>query len=253
MGNGPHNDSRGGAAPRRIHGGASVAKRAWRLSQLVVAVACLAVLSAPACTATGSSVAAHNAASTTSAPTGDVGPLARPRVAEPDPNRAPYHREDWQPHGWADADGNSCNSRAEVLIHESVVGVKRGTRCKILAGEWQDPYTGRRTTSPADLQIDHLVALSDASSSGGWAWPAERKIAFANDLDDAWELNAVWGPENQRKSDYGPDGWLPPVTGFRCTYVVAYSRIKAHWNLTVTPAQWAAIERVWTSCGTARQ
>ncbi len=92
------------------------------------------------------------------------------------------------------------------------------------------------------------MALSDAHASGGWAWPPERKVAFANDLEDADELNATWGPENERKADYGPDGWSPPNEAFRCAYVAAYSRIKAHWDLTVTPLQWAAIERVWSTC-----
>jgi hypothetical protein len=56
------------------------------------------------------------------------------------------------------------------------------------------------------------VALSDAHASGGWAWPPERKVAFANDLEDADELNATWGPENERKADYGPDRWSPRLS-----------------------------------------
>lgn len=188
-------------------------------------------------------------ASTPDAPVQAGGGLPHPRVAALAPDRGRYNRDDWQPHGWSDADGNGCNTRAEVLLVEATGPVVRGSGCKIVSGQWQDPYTGRHTTSPAALQIDHLVALSDASASGGWAWPPERKVAFANDLADADELNAVWGPENQRKSDYGPDGWLPPASGFRCAYVAAYARIKAHWDLTVTPQQWAAIEHVWASCG----
>ena len=179
----------------------------------------------------------------------EAGALARPRVADPTPGRPRYQREQWQPHGWEDADGDGCNTRAEVLDVEAVGPVVQGPRCKILSGEGVDPYTGRRTTSPADLQIDHLVALAEAHRGGGWAWPPERKVAFANDLSDAAELNAVWGPENERKADHGPDRWLPPAEGFRCAYIDAYARIKARWDLTVTPAQWAAIERVWAGCG----
>jgi len=178
--------------------------------------------------------------------------LARPRVALLDPTRSRYVRDDWQPRGWADSDGNGCNTREEVLLAEAVGPVARAAGCKIVSGEWEDRYTGRRTTSPSELQVDHLVALSDASASGGWAWPPERKIAFANDLSDADELNAVWGPENERKADYGPDKWLPPAAGFRCAYVAAYSRIKARWDLTVTPQQWAAINLVWAGCGSAQ-
>ncbi len=89
---------------------------------------------------------------------------------------------------------------------------------------------------------------NDANRSGGWAWSPERKSAFANDLEDSAALNAVWGAENQRKADFGPDRWLPPVHGFRCEYVASYARIKAHWGLTVTSAEWAAIEGVWSGC-----
>ena len=176
------------------------------------------------------------------------GSPARPRVAAPDPGRSRYVRDEWQPRGWADADGDSCNTREEVLIAESTAPVQLGPGCKVLAGEWDDRYTGRRVTSPTALEIDHLVSLSDAHASGGWAWPAERKVAFTNDLEDADELNATWGPENQRKADYGPDRWLPPNSAFRCAYVAAYARIKARWELTMSPAQWAAVERVWSDC-----
>lgn len=157
-------------------------------------------------------------------------------------------RDEWQPHGWADVDGDGCNTRAEVLIAESSVPPRRGPDCRIGSGECDDRYTGRRITSPAALEIDHLVALADAHASGGWAWPADRKVTFANNTDDADELNATWGPENQRKSDGGPDRWLPPNVAFRCAYVAAYAAIKARWALTVTPAQWAAVERVWSGC-----
>ena len=47
---------------------------------------------------------------------------------------------------------------------------------------------------------------------------------------------------------YGPDRWLPPAPEARCWYVRAYARIKERWGLTVTPAQWAAIESVWEGC-----
>ena len=131
--------------------------------------------------------------------------LARPRVAPADKGGRPYERDQWQPGGWADADGDGCNTREEVLIIESRTAIRPGASCKIVAGEWSDPYTGRTTRAPGALQIDHLVALADANRSGGWSWPPERKVAFANDLEDHEALNAVWGAENQRKADDGPD------------------------------------------------
>lgn len=183
-----------------------------------------------------------------SGPTG--GELARPRVAAEDPARSRYDRDQWQPHGWEDADRDGCNTREEVLLSEGR-DVVTGPGCRILSGAWTDLFTGREVTSPSRLEVDHLVALGDAHRSAGWAWPAERKVAFANDLEDPDALNAVGGAVNQAKADYGPDRWLPqPGSTARCWYVAAYARIKARWDLTVTPQQWAAIERVWAGCGT---
>jgi hypothetical protein len=166
----------------------------------------------------------------------------------PSRDRPRYVREDWQPHGWADDDGDGCNTREEVLIAESRSPVQRHGRCKVLSGDWLDPYTGLTTTSPSDLQVDHLVALADAHRSGGWAWPAAKKMAFANDLSDPELLNAVSGDENERKADDGPDRWLPPNRAYRCSYVSAYARIKAKWSLTVTPDQNAALARALKEC-----
>ncbi len=73
-------------------------------------------------------------------------------------------------------------------------------------------------------------------------------MAFANDLVDPKALNAVWGPENQRKADDGPDRWSPPEASYRCAYVAAYQRIKARWDLSVTPAQAAAIAATSAGC-----
>jgi hypothetical protein len=209
-------------------------------------VAAIVVVGLSACTAVGSEFVAPSPVGPSEQPAG--APLARPRVASLDPDRPRYDREQWQPRGWADEDGDSCNTREEVLISEARVPVVTGPGCKILAGEWLDPYSGRVLTSAAQAQIDHLVAIGDAHRSGGWAWPPERKVAFANDLADSAALNAVWGAENQRKADFGPDRWLPPVQGFRCECVASYARIKARWDLTVTSAEWAAIERVWAGC-----
>lgn len=167
-------------------------------------------------------------------------------VAEPD-SAHPYDRDQWQPHGWEDLDGDGCNTRAEVLMAASTTPVTRSGRCTITTGSWDDPYTGRYVTTAAQLQIDHVVALGDAHRSGGWAWTAERKVAFANAEGD--ELVAVWGPENEAKSDDGPSEWSPPVVGYRCAYVERYVAVKVQWGLTVSPADAAAIAAQQRECG----
>ena len=133
---------------------AAIRSRLWTLTAI-------AVVGLSACTSVGPEFVAHSPTGPSEPSAG--APLARPRVAPLDPDRPRYDREQWQPRGWADEDGDSCNTREEVLISEARVPVVTGPDCKILAGEWLDPYTGRVLTSAAQAQIDHLVAIGDAS------------------------------------------------------------------------------------------
>ncbi len=100
------------------------------------------------------------------------------------------------------------------------------------AGAAGTPPTTTAPT-PADLQIDHVVALSEAWDSGGHLWTTARREAFANDLGYAGSLQAVTGAVNQAKSDSEPAQWLPPVVGGHCTYAVTWVAVKWRWGLTV--------------------
>lgn len=167
-------------------------------------------------------------------------------VSSPSPVR--YERSAWQPDGWEDLDRDGCNTRKEVLIVESLDPVHTsGRSCTLVGGRWRDWFSGHETSDATELQIDHLVSLADAHRSGGWAWTADRKIAFANDLDTD-ELNAVGGALNQAKADDGPDGWLPDDPAAQCDYVAAYVRVKEAWGLSVTLAQSRAITDLWARC-----
>lgn len=171
-------------------------------------------------------------------------------VAEPEQARPPYKRETYQPHGWIDADGNGCNTRREVLIQESTKKPSiNPDGCKISGGEWKDRFSPKfNTTNDQDVQIDHLVALADADRSGAWKWPSDKKLAFANNLDNPDELNAISNALNNEKSDKGPDEWMPGDKNSRCKYLQAYVTIKSEWQLTVSPAQWNAIAKAWPNC-----
>ena len=83
-----------------------------------------------------------------------------------------------------------------------------------------DPYTGTTIafvaagTSDA-VQIDHVVALSDAWQKGAQQLAADARLSlFAN---DPLNLLAVDGPTNQRKGDGDAATWLPPARSYRCT------------------------------------
>ena len=88
-----------------------------------------------------------------------------------------YVREQFGP-AWADVDRNGCDTRDDVLNRDLVAKEWRpGTHgCVVVAGVVRDPYTGRRLVfakaDAAAVQIDHVVALSDAWQKGAAQWDA---------------------------------------------------------------------------------
>lgn len=156
---------------------------------------------------------------------------------------------------WADSDGNGCNQRDDVLLRDAVE-VRTGPqgRCEhdVLAGTWIDPYTGRRLTftdlkeprQAQAIQIDHVVPLAEAWRSGASRWVAERRSAFANDLDN---LLAVDGPTNMSKSDDDPAGWRPRKA-FQCAYATRWIETKARWSLAVDDSERRALGEMLGYC-----
>jgi len=167
-------------------------------------------------------------------------------ATDPTPAPQPYRRADW-PH-WASAGtaDNGCRItvRQRVLLDESVIPV-RWDGCRIVAGLWHDRYSGAPIRDPKLLQVDHVVPLAAASRSGGCEWTREAKRTYANYLGDPEHLIAVSARENMRKSDQGPDGYLPPVSAAeQCRYAQDFVRIKREWQLAITPAEWQATREV---------
>ncbi|HEX2575740.1 MAG TPA: hypothetical protein VHK88_05280, partial [Aquihabitans sp.] len=96
-------------------------------------------------------------------------------VAAPDPGLAPYRRAAFG-EAWDYDPASGCNTRERVLIAESLVPATVDDRCRP-TGRWRSAYDGVTTSDPADLQIDHLVALADAWRSGAATWTDERRLA----------------------------------------------------------------------------
>ena len=67
---------------------------------------------------------------------------------------------------WIDADGDGCDTRAEVLISESKVRVTKNSNCTVISGRWLSVFDGRIWRRASDVDIDHLVALGEAWGSG---------------------------------------------------------------------------------------
>ena len=154
---------------------------------------------------------------------------------------------------WADVDGNGCDTRNDVLARDLLgAAVRPGTQgCVVESGELPDPYSGDRLsfvrgpeTSP-EVQIDHVVALSDAWQKGAQAWDPVTRTAFANDPTN---LLAVDGELNQLKGAGDAATWLPPHKPFRCRYVARQAEVKAAYRLWVTSAERDAMDRELDRC-----
>lgn len=164
--------------------------------------------------------------------------------------RAPktgYSREQFGD-GWASENG--CDTR-NIILHRDLSEVEVNAECQVESGVLNDPYTGqiiqfqRGGGTSGDVQIDHVVALSDAWQKGAQQLSYEKRVELAN---DPLELLAADGPSNQQKGAGDAATWLPAHKPFRCQYVARQIAVKKKYNLWVTQAEKEAIARVLGTC-----
>jgi Protein of unknown function (DUF1524) len=154
---------------------------------------------------------------------------------------------------WADVDRNGCDTRNDMLKRDLTwIVYKAGTRnCVVASGTLVDRYSGetinfvRGNISSMEVQIDHVVALSNAWQTGAFKLSADQRKALAN---DPLNLFAVKGSLNQQKSDGDAATWLPPLKSFRCAYVAQQIAVKAKYSLWVVPPEKAAMVAILAKC-----
>jgi len=95
------------------------------------------------------------------------------------------------------------------------------------------------------VQVDHVVALSDAWQKGAQPWNLEQRTAFAN---DPLNLLAIDGPSNASKAAGDAATWLPPSKPYRCSYVARQVAVKVKYEVWVTAAEREAIARILGTC-----
>jgi hypothetical protein len=152
--------------------------------------------------------------------------------------------------GWKDL--GDCDVRNHVLQRDMTdVQTSSTTDCTVQHGTLQDPYTGRTiqftrgSGTSSMVQIDHVVALSDAWQTGAQQLAPDVRAQLAN---DPLELLAVDGPANQAKSDGDAATWLPSNKSFRCAYVARQVAVKVKYQLWMTSGERDAIRGVLSSC-----
>lgn len=150
---------------------------------------------------------------------------------------------------WFDTDRNGCDTRNDILRRDLVDrAMKNG--CKVLAGTRSpDPYTGKSIRfvigGASEIDIDHVVPLSDAWQKGAATWAAGKRLAFAN---DPLNLLAVDAGANRSKGDGDAATWLPPNKAYRCEYVARIVSVKVKYQVRVTSAERDAMVRVLSTC-----
>ena len=155
----------------------------------------------------------------------------------------------WGGYGFYPKLPDGCEARDEVLRRD-LSDVKAGDRnhCIIFSGVLHDPYTGKELPynryKPSDIQIDHVVALGAAWRTGASKWDADRRAAYANDINN---MLAVDGQANNDKGSKTPDQWKPR-RGYWCPYAERWIGVKQLYSLTITAAEKAALEEMLNTC-----
>lgn len=148
---------------------------------------------------------------------------------------------------------NGCDTRNDILARDlDNIVFKEGTRdCVVLTGTLADPFSAElidfqrgKGTSQA-VQIDHMVALSDAWQKGAQQLSEEERRNLAN---DPLNLQAVKGSLNSQKGDGDAATWLPPNVAYRCEYVARQIVVKQNYRLWVTAAERDAMDRELSRC-----
>jgi hypothetical protein len=154
---------------------------------------------------------------------------------------------------WADVNRNGCDTRNDILQRDltNIVFKPSTHNCVVLSGTLIDPYSGskidfvRGNVTSMEVQIDHVVALSNAWQTGAFKLSIEKRTEFAN---DPINLMAVKGSLNSQKGDGDAATWLPPLKSYRCIYVSKQIAVKAKYGLWVTPPEKAAMKSILAKC-----
>ena len=145
---------------------------------------------------------------------------------------------------------DGCSLR-QIIIKRELGNTAVLDGCDVISGSYVEPYTGsemmfyQKSDFSRKIQIDHLVALSDAWQKGAQYQNKDDRYRLAT---DPLNLIAVDSSANQQKSDGDAATWLPPNKAFRCQYVARQVSVKYKYSLWVTQAEHDAIANILENC-----
>lgn len=149
------------------------------------------------------------------------------------------------------ADWRDCNVRQKIL-NRDIINIKVDKNgCTVISGILNDPYTGQeiklnsKSAASKKVQIDHVVALSNAWQTGAKNWNSDKRKQLAN---DDLELIAVSSQANQEKSDSDASSWLPSNRNFRCRYIARQIAVKLKYQLWITAQEHSTMAKILSGC-----
>lgn len=155
-----------------------------------------------------------------------------------------YDRDAYAPNGWVDHNGSGHHTRDDILIRDLDDVSFRDSDGAVDYGIGTDPYGGEtieHIIGDSEVDIEHVVAVSQAHRNGACEWDDETKQDFYQDHDN---LVAVSSWENQSKSDQDAADWLPPNQGAYCDFAGVKTFVKDKYGLTMNEAEYTEIERI---------
>jgi hypothetical protein len=118
----------------------------------------------------------------------------------------------------------------------------------VIAGQLLDPFSGQAlifSSEKSTVDIDHVVALSNAWQTGAAYFDKTKRSQIAN---DPLNLLAVDAKLNRQKGDADAATWLPPAKSYRCEYVARQIAVKIKYSLWLTAPEKSAMSKILASC-----
>ncbi len=151
--------------------------------------------------------------------------------------------------GWADADGDRCSTRAEVLVAEARRPPLMTESCGLTGGKWYSTWNGVARSKLSLVGIGSAVPLAEAWQSGARRWSLSTRRALTNDLGYRETLTVATNAVLSSRGSAEPQSWLPPRRAARCDYVADWVAVKWRWRLSVDPRERRFLVSRLKSCG----
>ena len=154
------------------------------------------------------------------------------RCAPYDPKEYRYDSRDLQ----ADLIGPYLSELEKVVDEKAIIKIKS--------------HTGASFTSLDEVDLDPIVALSEAHDSGACAWSSEKKKAFTKDFS----THELARPRMNREEKQGKDWaeWQPPLDSANfwnwCFAAIRIVQTKWGYKLTVDRAEHDALASTLVRC-----